>query len=64
MTLPEAMRAADLVVSATGAAGIVIGARPWPARWPHATDARSCSLDLAVPRDVEPETAYVERRHA
>jgi glutamyl-tRNA reductase len=58
--LPDALANADLVVSATGAAGYVIH---------HAAVARAVAdrrdrplvlLDLAVPRDVDPETAYVE----
>ena len=52
--LPGAIRGADLVVSATGAAGVVVradvvrGARPGDA-------SPLVLLDLAVPRDVEPE---------
>jgi glutamyl-tRNA reductase len=58
--LPEAMRHADLVVSATGAAGIVIK-RAAVAEAMTARDGRPLVLlDLAVPRDVEPETAYVD----
>jgi len=58
--LPEAMREADLVVSATGAAGTVIR-RTVVADAMAARDGRPLVLlDLAVPRDVEPETAYVE----
>jgi glutamyl-tRNA reductase len=58
--LPEAMRHADLVVSATGAAGIVIK-RATVADAMTARDGRPLVLlDLAVPRDVEPETAYVD----
>ena len=59
-TLPAALADADLVVTATGAAGYVVQ---------HATVARAMRdrgdrdlllLDLAVPRDVDPEVAYVE----
>jgi glutamyl-tRNA reductase len=58
--LPDAMRHADLVVSATGAAGIVIK-RAAVADAMNARDGRPLVLlDLAVPRDVEPETTYVE----
>jgi glutamyl-tRNA reductase len=58
--LPAALADADLVVSATGAAGHVIH---------HAQVAKAVAgragrplvlLDLAVPRDVDPEAAYVE----
>jgi glutamyl-tRNA reductase len=55
--LPEALRDADLVVSATGASGVVV----------HADDVRAAAdgragrplvlVDLAVPRDVDPEAA-------
>ncbi|HEY8019438.1 MAG TPA: glutamyl-tRNA reductase [Actinomycetota bacterium] len=57
--LPDALRHADLVVSATGAAGIVVH-REIVA---HAMADRVgplVLLDLAVPRDVEPETAYLD----
>ena len=58
--LPEAMRHADLVVSATGAAGVVIK-RAAVADAMIARDGRPLVLlDLAVPRDVEPESTYVE----
>ncbi len=52
--LPSALREADLVVSATGATGVVLpaemvrAARPAPA-------SPLVLLDLAVPRDVDPE---------
>jgi glutamyl-tRNA reductase len=60
VALPEALEAADLAVSATGAAGHVIH---------HAQVAKAVAgragrplvlLDLAVPRDVDPECAYVD----
>jgi glutamyl-tRNA reductase len=58
--LPEALITADLVVSATGAAGIVIK-RAAVADAMTARDGRPLVLlDLAGPRDVEPETTYVE----
>jgi glutamyl-tRNA reductase len=58
--LPDAMRRADLVVSATGAAGTVVR-RSAVADAVSARDGRPLVLlDLAVPRDVEPETAYVD----
>ncbi len=58
-SLPDALGHADLVVSATGAAGIVVH-REIVA---HAMADRAgplVLLDLAVPRDVEPETAYLD----
>ncbi|MGZ5128676.1 MAG: glutamyl-tRNA reductase [Actinomycetota bacterium] len=58
-TLPDGLVPADLVVSATGAAGIVVH-REIVA---HAMADRAgplVLLDLAVPRDVEPETAYLD----
>jgi glutamyl-tRNA reductase len=57
--LPEAMIDADLVVSATGAAGTVIK-RSVVSDVMAERDRPLVLLDLAVPRDVEPETAYVE----
>jgi len=57
---PVALAQADLLVSATGAAGIVVH-RDVVA---HAIADRAghplVLLDLAVPRDVEPETAYLD----
>jgi glutamyl-tRNA reductase len=58
--LPAALESADLVVSATGAAGHVIShaavARAMAAR----RDRTLVLLDLAVPRDVDPEVSYVD----
>ena len=58
--LPGALEDADLIVSATGAAGHVIGR----ADLRRATAGRAgrplVILDLAVPRDVEPEAADLE----
>jgi glutamyl-tRNA reductase len=54
--LPEALADADLVVSATGAVGTVIGADAVRA----ARDGRPLVLlDLAVPHDVDPDAAAV-----
>ena len=54
--LPDAMREADLVVSATGAAGTVID-RDAVAHALSIRDGRPLVLlDLAVPRDVDPGT--------
>lgn len=53
--LPEALAGADLVVSATGAAGVLVG------REAVASSAREgrplVFVDLAVPRDVDPSVA-------
>lgn len=60
--LPSALAAADLVVSATGAAGIVLHAETLRA----ATSDRARPLfvlDLAVPRDVEPAAAGIPGVH-
>ncbi|HZP91042.1 MAG TPA: glutamyl-tRNA reductase [Actinomycetota bacterium] len=60
--LPEALEAADLVVSATGAAGVVI---PLDAVR-RAVSRRQRPLvivDLAVPRDVDPGAAQVDGVH-
>lgn len=57
--LPEALAAADIVVSATGAAGFVIHERVLRA----ATAGRTRPLfliDLAVPRDVEPAVGTID----
>lgn len=58
--LPDALVTADLVVSATGAAGYVVH-HPAVARAAERREGRPLVLlDLAVPRDVDPEAAYVE----
>ncbi len=56
--LPEALRAADLVVSATGATGTVIDGDTVRRARGDGT-APLVLLDLAVPRDVDPEAAAV-----
>ncbi len=58
--LPGALERADVVVSATGAAGVVVRAEE--VRRAMATrDGRALALvDLAVPRDVEPSVVAVE----
>jgi glutamyl-tRNA reductase len=54
-SLPEVLRGVDLVVSATGATGVVVHAEQIrAARSGHASPL--VLLDLAVPRDVESET--------
>lgn len=58
--LAETMRHADLVVSATGAAGTVIRRSAVADAMAERDGRPLVLLDLAVPRDVEPETAYVE----
>jgi glutamyl-tRNA reductase len=52
--LPDAIDAADLVISATGATGTVVGPEAVRRR---ADDRPLVVLDLAVPRDVDPEVA-------
>ena len=56
--LPDALAGADLAVSATGATGAVIRADVLRAARPAGSPALVL-LDLAVPRDVEPETAQI-----
>ena len=56
--LPSALASADLVVSATGAAGTVI-TEPALRRAALARETPLFVLDLAVPRDVEPSAAEV-----
>jgi len=58
--LPDALRHADLVVSATGAAGHVLRHRPVAAAMEDRAGRPIVLLDLAVPRDVDPEVAYVD----
>jgi glutamyl-tRNA reductase len=58
--LPNALAATDLVVSATGAAGVLItedGLR----RAMQGRERPLFVLDLAVPRDVEPSASEIER---
>lgn len=58
--LPEAMVHADIVVSATGAAGVVVSTEA-VRRAMSQRDGRPLVLvDLAVPRDVEPGTAGLD----
>jgi len=52
-TLPAALRETDVVVSATGATGVVVHADVVRAARPDASPL--VLLDLAVPRDVEPD---------
>lgn len=54
--LDEALSAADVIVSSTGATGQVIGAE---ALARGAAGRKVFVLDLAVPRDVDPEAAQV-----
>ncbi|HET6712361.1 MAG TPA: glutamyl-tRNA reductase [Actinomycetota bacterium] len=58
--LPDAMRHVDLVVSATGAAGTVIRRSAVADAMAGRSGQPLVLLDLAVPRDVEPETADVD----
>jgi glutamyl-tRNA reductase len=57
--LPDALRSSDLVVSATGAAGIVIGRRDVADAMAGRSHRPLVLLDLAVPRDVDPQSADV-----
>ena len=56
--LPRVLRDADLVVSATGATGIVVHADVVRAARPAASSPLVL-LDMAVPRDVEPEAGSI-----
>lgn len=62
-SLPEALTRADLVVSATGAAGIVIGADAVAAARRARPTRPLALIDLAVPRDVDPDAASIEGVH-
>ena len=54
--LPDALAAADLVISATGAAGVVLSERLLRGATAE-RDRPLFVLDIAVPRDVEPSAA-------
>jgi glutamyl-tRNA reductase len=56
--LPDALRASDIAISATGAAGLVVHASTL-ARVMDARERPLFLLDLAVPRDVEPSAADI-----
>ena len=58
--LTEALRTADLVVSATGATGTVIDADSVARVLPSRRGRPLTLLDLAVPRDIEPAVASLE----
>jgi glutamyl-tRNA reductase len=55
--LPDALQAADLVISCTGAAGVVITQAALTAVMARRAGAPLVLLDLAMPRDVEPGAA-------
>jgi glutamyl-tRNA reductase len=61
--LPRAMAGADLVVSATGAVAAVIDAPTVRAALTGRRHASLVLLDLAVPRDVEPDVREVDGVH-
>ena len=58
--LPERMRAADLVISCTGAAEVVITKAALAGVMAHRGGAPLVLLDLALPRDVEPGGAALD----
>jgi glutamyl-tRNA reductase len=58
--LPNALRRADLVVSATGAAGHVVRHSTVATAMRERSERPLVLLDLAIPRDVDPEASYVE----
>ena len=62
-SLPEAMTRADLVVSATGATGIVIEADAVAAAQRARPTRPLALIDLAVPRDIDPGAASIEGVH-
>lgn len=55
--LAEALGAADLVVSCTGSTGLVLGAAEIAAAQATRAGRPQVLLDLAVPRDVDPDAA-------
>ncbi|HEY5860817.1 MAG TPA: glutamyl-tRNA reductase, partial [Actinomycetota bacterium] len=58
--LPEVLRTADLVVSATGAAGAVIDRAAVTDAMAARAERPLVFVDLAVPRDIDPSVASVE----
>ncbi|HEY7668550.1 MAG TPA: glutamyl-tRNA reductase [Actinomycetota bacterium] len=61
--LPEALAEADLVISATGAPAIVIGADALRGATRRRARGPLVLIDLAVPRDVEPAAAQLPGVH-
>ncbi len=59
--LPDALTHADLVVSATGAAGHVIDAEMVTAAMRRRDERPLVFVDLAVPRDVDPACGEIDR---
>ena len=57
--LPEALARADLLVSATGAAGMVVNADIVANAMRARRERPLVLVDLAVPRDVDPQTARI-----
>ncbi len=57
--LPDAMRAADLVISCTGATGVVITGAALAEVMARRDAAPLVLLDLAMPRDVDPAAAVL-----
>jgi glutamyl-tRNA reductase len=57
--LPEALAAADLVLSATGAAGHVVTADMVRSAMDARPDRQLVLVDMAVPRDIEPSCVEV-----
>ena len=60
--LPDSLRASDLAISATGAAGLVLHAST-VAQVMDGRERPLFVLDLAVPRDVEPSAAAIRGVH-
>jgi glutamyl-tRNA reductase len=58
--LGEALRTADVVISATGAPHIVLSFMMIAAAMAERPQRPLCVVDLAVPRDVEPTVARIE----
>ncbi|UGQ09224.1 glutamyl-tRNA reductase [Yinghuangia sp. ASG 101] len=65
--LPEALAAADLVISCTGATGLVISAADIEAvvasRGERAVDRPLVLIDLALPRDIDPAVRGLDGVH-
>jgi glutamyl-tRNA reductase len=58
--VPAALRAADLVVTATGATGVIVDRDTVSAALAQRADRPLFVLDLALPRDVDPAVAALD----
>jgi glutamyl-tRNA reductase len=57
--LPHALVEADLVISATAAPHLILGAPPIAAAMQARNGRALCLIDIAVPRDIDPQAAEI-----